>query len=567
MRGGSVAQAIKRTDSTGYRHLAYTLTPDGQHIISGGVGGYLSVFRSADGQLLREFKGHTGNVMSVAASPDGPLFVSGGADQTIRIWDLNQSTPLLNIFVADNKHWVAWIPAGYYTTNGEADQFVGWHTNRGPEKTAIWEPASTYLTEFYKPNVVALYVERRNLKEALSDAREPTAHGPATVAKLHPPFVKLHWPPSRTDTRVAEPTIVVKATAQSITAPITRYQILVDGLIKADEKVATPTEELDIIREVPITPGKANKIEVACYNGTDLSKPGMEWGTVFGESDKPLPTRNMYVLAVGIKKYKDPGMQLQFADADAREMIAVMETQRGGLFDQIKVYPRDADPKRYPGAGSANTGLIDGNATIENMKYGLAWLREARQEDLKVIFLSGHGGIVNDEYFFWCYAFNREDPAPEVQNLDRTTLMKNVMLMKGQILLIIDTCHSGAVGEKNSRDEPDSYLQYFKYQVPKGRTIFTYHSSGRNEKSKEDLQWKHGAFTYALLQALRQGKALKAPKPVITARDLGAYLREQVSELNRSQNADYFPNPSGADDFPVFYPKNAGTTVTAEQRR
>jgi WD40 repeat protein len=41
------------------------------------------------GRELRNFVGHSGTVLSVAASPDGRFVLSGSADQTLKLWSFS----------------------------------------------------------------------------------------------------------------------------------------------------------------------------------------------------------------------------------------------------------------------------------------------------------------------------------------------------------------------------------------------------------------------------------------------------------------------------------------------
>ncbi len=45
----------------------------------------------SEGNILKEFLGHTGGVWSLATSPDGRYFASGSDDQTIKLWKLDES--------------------------------------------------------------------------------------------------------------------------------------------------------------------------------------------------------------------------------------------------------------------------------------------------------------------------------------------------------------------------------------------------------------------------------------------------------------------------------------------
>src|SRR5262249_23560882 len=103
VRDGKVEGTIRREPGNGSFHSAYTFTPDGKFIISGGAGGSLALY-DLRGNEIRKFSGHTGNITSLAVSRDGRTLVSGSSDQLIKMWDLEKQTGNLlgTIFVGSD---------------------------------------------------------------------------------------------------------------------------------------------------------------------------------------------------------------------------------------------------------------------------------------------------------------------------------------------------------------------------------------------------------------------------------------------------------------------------------
>lgn len=65
-----------------------SLSTDGRYALSGGADQTLRLWEVATGQCLRIFEGHADWVTAVALSADGRHAVSGSADRTLRLWDL-----------------------------------------------------------------------------------------------------------------------------------------------------------------------------------------------------------------------------------------------------------------------------------------------------------------------------------------------------------------------------------------------------------------------------------------------------------------------------------------------
>ena len=69
--------------------MALTVTPDGQHIISGSDDMLVKVWSVATKRLVSDCIGHTDTVFAVAAMPDGQRILSGSNDATVRVWRPN----------------------------------------------------------------------------------------------------------------------------------------------------------------------------------------------------------------------------------------------------------------------------------------------------------------------------------------------------------------------------------------------------------------------------------------------------------------------------------------------
>jgi WD40 repeat protein len=74
------------------------------------------------GQELAKFKGHTQSIWGVGFSPDGHMAVSGGFDNTVRIWDVPTGKELRCLEHADYVMSVAFSPDGRSVLSGSRDK-------------------------------------------------------------------------------------------------------------------------------------------------------------------------------------------------------------------------------------------------------------------------------------------------------------------------------------------------------------------------------------------------------------------------------------------------------------
>jgi WD40 repeat protein len=67
--------------------FAIAFSPDGQYLVTGGEDQTIRIWRT-DGQLVRTLTAHQGNVRRVVFSPDGQSFASASSDGTAKLWSV-----------------------------------------------------------------------------------------------------------------------------------------------------------------------------------------------------------------------------------------------------------------------------------------------------------------------------------------------------------------------------------------------------------------------------------------------------------------------------------------------
>ncbi len=530
--GGQVFKTITRDRASGYVHRCYTFSGDGRYFVSGGGNGFLTLYETGTGKMERQFVGHTGTIWAVAVSPDNQTLVSGSNDQTIKLWDIVSGRNLLTIFVTTDNEWVAWTPEGYYTSSLNGDQYIGWHVNQGVDKAAKFYAAAQFKDR-YRPDVVAEYLKTRDIQLALKAADEKrgrsfTASAPATtIAASYPPVVFIAAPDKDvSDTEM----VMVRAEAKSVpnTLPVNDLKVLVNG-VKVGGASGSRWEG-----QVRLQPGE-NTLAVIAANEKAVSEPEVKKITFTGRGTQAKP--NLVLLAIGVKAYQNRELSLGFADQDALKMASMFQAQEGLLFNKVHIKT-----------------LTNEQVTRDAVLDGLDWMNgKSSQNDVVVLFLSGHGGLHKGNYYFWTHQHN---PAgnPERYDVKWSTLIDELTEVSGtKPILFVDSCRAAAVtGSRRKGD--DGLTEALKDLKQNYQGVVFFAASKDNEDSIEMDSLGHGAFTYVLLEGLK-GRADGQPADrVVYINELGSWVRTEVWKLTQRQNGVYEEPPakSGFQPFPIF---------------
>ncbi|KAG5651693.1 hypothetical protein H0H81_007805 [Sphagnurus paluster] len=128
-------------------------SPDGKHIVSGSDDKSVQVWDAATGNEMKELRGHTSLVISVAFSPDGKHIVSGSHDQSLQVWDASTGKELELKGHTSLVTSVAFSPDGKHIVSGSDDQSLQvWDASIGNELKELKGHTSGVTSVAFSPN-------------------------------------------------------------------------------------------------------------------------------------------------------------------------------------------------------------------------------------------------------------------------------------------------------------------------------------------------------------------------------------------------------------------------------
>jgi hypothetical protein len=435
----------------------------------------------------------------------------------------------------DKKRWILWTPSGYYDASPGAEELIGWHVNNGSDQAADFFPISRFRSTYYRPDVVAKVLETLDEPEAIKLANKESTKKvqEVPVTKILPPVVSILSPRDGSETSAKEVEVKFELRTPS-GEPVTNVRVLVDGRpIGRGLRGKEPQKEQPIqTTRAPILE-KDTEISIIAENRYAASEPAtvkLKWSGKVKEEEFTIKPK-LYVLAIGVSKYEDKNLTLQFAAKDAKDFAESLLKEKGGLYRDVVVKV-----------------LIDEKATRDEIIDGFEWIsKETTSKDVAIVFLAGHG--INDSGGVYYFLPVNTD----LEKLRRTgvpfTEMKNtVASLAGKTILFIDTCHAGNVMGARAVAPDITGVVNELTSAENGAVVFA--SSTGRQYSFEDVTWGNGAFTKALVEGI-EGKADYTGKGRITINMLDLYISEKVKELTKGKQTPATAKPKTIPDFPL----------------
>ncbi len=500
-------------------------------VIGGSFGMYLVDL--ATGRQLRRYRGHTGLILGVSPTPDGRFFLTGSIDQTICLWDPDREDPLVSFFAVGND-WIAWTPEGFYACSPQGERLIGWLTNNGPDRMASYHPASRFRRSLYRPDVIRLLFQERNLAKALQKAADECPENVASshVGQVLPPDVAITTPSAPAGNLAQQATYQVKAKASSVGEhPVVALRLLVDGRpYKGEEGVrAFENPKVGAVEaswDVDFLPGK-HVLHVMAESSVSRAVSDPVEVTREGGKDEELPS--LYLLAAGVSEYEGD-MKLNYAHADAIAIEKALRKQSKGVFNKVET-------KLLTDAQATRSGIVD----------GLGWLKKSMTpRDVAIIFLAGHGSRdPRGEFHFIPVDVNVRNFAGSCVSGD--LLKRAVGNLPGRVVVMLDACHSGAASTPGRSAVADDLVRDL---VGEDYGVVVMCSSQGREYSMESSQVKHGFFTLSILEGLA-GKADFNQDRYVYIHEVSNYANQRVRQMSQGQQNPVTGRPPNIRPFPL----------------
>jgi WD40 repeat protein len=470
-------------------------SPKGTEVLSGSADSTFKVWNAASGKLLRTFEGPFNGVRSVVFSPDGALLLTGNGDATVRVWRAEGEPatrqPLASFIGSRGSEWLAMTPAGFFAASPKGGQALA--IVRGLGVTSIEQVHQS----LFNPDLVREALagdpggEVRQAAQVIN-LEKVIDSGPAPIVTLTSPAV---------GSRSAGDLITVTARIQDRGKGIGRIEWRVNGItvaVAAKPPGSGPTQT--ITQQLALDPGD-NIVEVVAYNASNLlaSLPARITIKFTGPADKT--KAKLHILAIGINAYVDRGSPLRFdplglAVKDATAFGAAMKQAAGGLYQEVRVIL-----------------ALDSDATRDKLEKTVDKIaREVHPRDSFILFAAGHGTSDNGRFYFI-----PQDYQSGPGNLERGAIGQDRLqdwlanrIKAKRVIILLDTCESGALVAGHARpraDAPASEAAVGRLHEATGRPVLTAAAAGQfaHEGLIGGTGDRHGVFTWALFDALRNG--------------------------------------------------------------
>ncbi len=401
--------------------------------------------------------------------------------------------PMASLVVAEDREWAYWTPYGYYDASFNGHKMFGWQVNRGIDSPPEFFRASEMKNELEKPELMEKLLVAGNTQDAFQAFNH---HVPADIQnrvasenRLRP-RVEIQAPAANSLLAGAEARI--EAVIELPTGiDLARPKAFANGVPATELKLESSTDDGSRQRQVyswkAQLPNEKN-IRVQVFAATQYGSADVACIDVTRDVTESSETRRLFLIGAGINQYDDGQIpQLEFAVNNVTAIKDVIASPDNRLYETEAALLANKSVNR-------SLWSVATDSFLDRLK------KEARPDDLLVVFLSGHGfrDPASQQYFYLTSATRHADLLGrrygDCISLEDFGKFGEIPCRK---IVILDTCHSGAV-QSLSQSNLKTVVRALENDL-----IFTLTASEGNEEAFESTEQQMSYFSASLLQALR----------------------------------------------------------------
>lgn len=515
MTGREIRKYSGHTGSVG----SLALSGDGKYLLSGSWDGKIKLWDFQTGKEIRTFTGHSNWVESVTFSRDNKNVLSSSRDCTTRLWDTASGREIAKFISFKDGEWIVMTPEGFFNASPKGAKHL--NVQVGDNVYSI----DNFFEKYFNPVYVATVLQGRKV-EAVSDIRK---------GFMTPPDVRITSPgPNET---ISRESVSVTVSAKDTGGGVDEIRLYHNGKAVGEDtrsvKLVSKGREAAKTYTVTLVDG-INTFRAVGFSSDRTESDPYELIVHLAAPQKDI---SMHVLAVGINRYRNPALNLNYAVPDAKGITDFFNGKGGELFKKVDI-----------------KNVYDEKATKTNITAELKALKNTGPQDVVLIYLAGHGENISDKWYFIPHELAYPEREEEVKSsgISSDELSGFIRGIKAQkVLVMIDSCKAGAMLIAMRGFEDRKALS----QLSRSAGVHVIAASTKDQYAAEVKELGHGVFTYTLLEGLK-GQASSGDK-TITVRKLMTHVENRLPDITmRYRKETQFPVvDSRGMDFPLVIVK------------
>ena len=495
------------------------------------------------------------NPVSGVYHPNGKFVLMTMDDAAVRIYDVKTGDEVAVLIAFEDGEWLTITPEGYYNASEKGAQYLS--VTVGEASYSV----ERFYDVFYRPDIVMAKLRGEDIRDLITITMTDAIKSPPPVVTINPVAAPPASPKARVcynvksagggigEVRLFHNGKLIESDGyykEAAKAAAEKTQLAaMDGKaiyaemrsVKIKEKTeASPLtarakgDAVSECRDIDAVPGE-NEVSVTAFNRDNTVQSSMQ--TVrFSSATKP-EEPHLYILSIGIDRYRDSAIDLKYAVKDSLDMKEKLVAQAQTIYRPQNIHCELLADEKATKAGI--TGRL--SELSQKIKPG----------DGFILFAAGHGVLLQNQYYMLTADYDGTVADASLISSNEIVEMSKRIKSLSQ-LFIFDTCHAGGV------DTIVSGLYDARMSVLAKKMGLHIYASASDKQTSMDGYKGNGLFTYTLLDGLNNNRgADRNGDGRVTVVGLGGYARERTTNLSREIGHSQTPLIINfGKDYPVY---------------